>query len=91
MATKRKTLFRWLTEGLGLCSTESKRFAGMTPARAWKKARPDQKYRVMSAVGIDHHEPTCPYCTKTARANKVLPVRVLKSFRKWQRATSSTR
>jgi hypothetical protein len=91
MATKKPSLFRWLTQELGMCSTQSKRFAGLTPARAWKKATPDQKYRVMGAVGIPHYEPTCPLCTKTARANKFLPVLVLKSFRKWQRATASTR
>jgi hypothetical protein len=85
MATKRNTLFRWLTQELGMCSTVSKRFAGMTPARAWKKATPNEKYRVMGAVGILHHEPTCPFCNKNARANKYLPVRVLGAYRKWQK------
>jgi hypothetical protein len=83
-AKAKRSLFRWLTAELGMCKSSSKPFAGLTPAEAWVKASPMERFRVMDAVGIRHIERSCPYCTDGARANKAIPVKVLRSFRNWQ-------
>ena len=87
-AKNKRTLFRWLTEKLGCCTTGSRRFARLTPEQAWDRASPYDRFTVMREVGFPHTERSCPVCNASAKANETLPPKVLNAFRRWQSARS---